>query len=112
MLFMLSRSAAQLSRSAAQLLSLSTVYVVVLLGAKAQEPPEPATAGHGGYPGRWIFTKGNDHICPLCPAPATGLLQGLCCKGYAAGAMLQGLCCRGYAAGAMLHRLRRQAGVT
>ena len=92
MLFMLSRSAAQLSRSAAQLLSLSTVYVVVLLGAKAQEPPEPATAAYGaygGYPGRWPFTRGNGHICPLCPAPATGLLQGLCCKGYAARAMLQ-----------------------
>ena len=38
-------SAALLLRSAAQLLSLSTVDVVVLLGATAQEPPEPAGAG-------------------------------------------------------------------
>ena len=29
------------------------------------------------------------------------MLQGLCCGGYAAGAMAQGLCCRDYAAGAM-----------
>ena len=30
------------------------------------------------------------------------MLQVLCCRGYAAGAMPQGLCCRGYAAGAVL----------
>ena len=41
-------SAALLLSSAAQLLSFSTVYVDVLLGAKAQEPPEPATAAYGG----------------------------------------------------------------
>ena len=44
-------------------------------------------------------------ICPLCPAPATSLLQGLCCRGYAAGAVLQGLCCKGNAAGAVLQGL-------
>ena len=31
--------------------------------------------------------------------------MGLCCKGYAAGAMLHWLCCRGYTAGAMLQEL-------
>ena len=34
-----------------------------------------------------------------------GMLQGLCCRGYAAGTMLQGLCCRVNAAGAMLQGL-------
>ena len=44
---------------------------------------------------------------PPCPAPATGLLQGLRCRGYAARAMLygatpQGLCCRNHGSWLMM----------
>ena len=62
---------------------------------------EDPDAAYPAYPGMLVLTRANGHIWPLCPAPATGLLQGLCYRGYAAGAMLQGLCCRGYAAGAI-----------
>ena len=57
---------------------------------------------YAAYPGPLAFTKENKHVSPLCTASAIGLLQGLCCRGYAAEAMLPGLCCRGHAAGAML----------
>ena len=44
---------------------------------------------------------------PGAAAAAAGraMLQGLCCRGCAAGAMLQGPRCRGYAAGALLQGL-------
>ena len=45
-------------------------------------------------------------LCCRSYAAGAMLLQGLCCcRGYAAGALLQGLCYRGYAAGAMLQGL-------
>ena len=110
MRFMLSCSAAQLSCSAAQLLSSSTVYVVVFIGAKAQEPPGPAydtpltRLGEAGiYEGKWPYLPS---LPCSCYRPAAGaILHGLCCRGYAAGATLQGLCCRGSAAGATLQGL-------
>ena len=50
-------------------------------------PLPPPDAGRQRALGGWVY---GDYT-----------LQGLCCKGYAAGPMVQGLCCRGYAAGAM-----------
>ena len=82
-------SAALLLCSAAQLLSLSTVDAVVLLGATAQKPPEqghaPAAPGfHLSYSSRsrptvrGFFCQFAAYCC-MAPAPATGLLQELRC---------------------------------
>ena len=54
--------------------------------------PQPRRPPYPPYPllrGCWYLRGQMTAICSPCPAPATGLLQGLCCKGYAARAMMQ-----------------------
>ena len=87
----------------------------LLLGAKDPEPPSFADFADFLFfadPRMMVFTRENDPSWLLwgllqglgCRGYAAGaMLQGLCCSGYAARAMPQGLCCRSYAAGVMLH---------
>ena len=56
-------SAALLLCSAALLLNLSTVDVVVLLGATAQKPPEPGHAGYPAYPAHHLPGQQYEAFC-------------------------------------------------
>ena len=111
MLFILSCSAAPLSCSAAQPLSCRCRCCCFIRGHS------PETPRAGTRPLIPLIPR-----IPLIMFPANStrlfalsalllllllllLLQGLCCKGSAAGARLEGLCCRGYAAGATLQGL-------
>ena len=70
------------------------VYCSCCLGATTPGRPRPLHPLHPRYPlhpplrGCWYLRGQMATICSPCPAPATGLLQGLRCRGYAARAML------------------------
>ena len=70
---------------------LNTLYMVYCnccLGATNPGRPRPPYPLYPLIRGRWYLRRQMATICSPCPAPATGLLQGLRCRGYAARAML------------------------
>ena len=72
------------------------VYCNCCLGDTTPGRPRPRYPLHPRYPplrGRWYLRGQMATICSPCPAPPTGLLQRLRCRGYAARAMVHMLHC-------------------